>query len=206
MRTVLGDSTSRRAMVRLSCPRATRSSTSRSRSVSLGEGDPRDRPTGRQRRHGPCGDRRPEDDVTVGDRAHGPLDLVGARALEQVAPGPDAHARCDGVVVLAHRHDEDASVGIAPHDLAGRLDPGVRSEVEVHEDDVDLGQRQGQGLGRITRLPHDADAVERVEQARHAHPEDGVVVHDGHGEVSHDRPPRHAGGRPRRRSHRSPVS
>src|SRR6202035_5694646 len=85
LRTVFWLSPSLVAITGLARPWATRSSTSRSRSVSCGN-------TG--------GQLRPEDDLAVGGGLDGGADLLLVRALEQVAAGAGAQRGEDRVVVV----------------------------------------------------------------------------------------------------------
>ena len=68
-------------------------------------------------------------------------------ALDEVAARAGAQCLDDHVVVLEHRHDDDADVRRGRRELAGGVDAAEAGHREVHQDDVDLQRERGVDAG-----------------------------------------------------------
>src|SRR5579875_3190351 len=182
--TVLSEMNSSFAMSRLFIPRATRRSTSISRSVSLGAGTR-------------CGcsvssflaraansvSSLPAIDGLISDwppcTARTAADLIQRDVLEQVA----ARASLDGLeqvlFLVAHRQDDDLRARGGLLDRAARLDAAAPRHPDVHEHDI------GQGLaclrhrlGPVARLADDLDVGLAHQHDLQAAAEQRVIIDD----------------------------
>ena len=167
-------------MASLDLPAASISRTPRSRSVRSGNGRSSG-PGGRagEVRRDAAGQRGTEHHAAGRGGPHRVVDLLGPRALEQVAGGAGPDGRQDRVVVLVHGQHDDLDVRVPPGDEAGGLDPVEVGHLDVHDDDVRLGLGdQVQRLAAVARRADHLDAVQRAEQGDQPVAHDLVVVDD----------------------------
>src|SRR6185437_1125312 len=153
LRTVFWLSPSLVAITGLARPWATRSSTSRSRSVSCGN--------------------------TGAGALDGGADLLLVGALEQVTAGAGAQRGEDRVVVVEHGQHEHLDVRTVRHDATGGLDAVQPRHVQVHDDHVRLGlPGQLDGLGPAGGGPGELGVRAVGQQGGQAVAEQRVIVGD----------------------------
>ena len=121
----------------LGSPRATSSSTSRSRFGELGKQDG----VARCQRAGQVGqdpacDCRTEHCVAARYRLQGPHDVLGVGSLDHVAAGACPHGGKDRLVLIEHGQHENGNSGVIGDDPPRRFDPVDPWHVEVHDDDI----------------------------------------------------------------------
>jgi hypothetical protein len=103
--------------------------------------------------------------------------LLGS--LDDVAARSRAQGLHDGVVVLEHRHRDDADVGSGGGEAACGFDAGHAGHRYVHQRDVGLKLKHGaHARGSVAREAADFDVLDRGEEVLHPLAEDGVVVDD----------------------------
>jgi hypothetical protein len=133
------------------------------------------RPPGQE----PAGNARAEHSAAGRDGAKRRADLVGGRALEDIAASTRRQRGEDGVVVIDHGHHEHGGARGDLRCLPRRLDAGGPGQVDVHEHHVGRGLPDGlQGLfGGADRAGHLYPGQGR-EQPGEAVAEDGMVIDD----------------------------
>ena len=179
--TVFRETPRERAICWLLAPSARRSSTSRSRVVKSSGRDgiagPDSRSGVRARSRG--GNSRAEGSAACGDGTQRRGDLVGGRALEDVAARTRGQGGKDDIVVVHHGDHQHGGargdLGCAP----SRLDAGGAGQVDVHEHHIGGGLLDGRqgllgGAGRAGQL----HVRQGGEQAGEAVAEDGMIVDD----------------------------
>jgi hypothetical protein len=134
---------------------------------------------GREERHHVLGDTGTEHGLAPSHGEHGPMEVVRARLLEQVAVRAHAQGGEHRVGVLVHGQHEDAGVGVSGADARSGLETVHAGHAEVHQDDVgDVLAHGSERLLTVAGHGHDGDVVEVVEHGPHTREEHRVVVDD----------------------------
>ena len=165
-------------------PRATRRSTSTSRSVSLRLATGRVVVLDPTREHGELAQqvrdqRRCHQPLTAVRGPHRAGDLLDGHLFQQVAGRARAHRREEILFVVGAGEHHDLRVGLRVEDLLGRLDAGAAGHAHVHQHDV--GRERERLLGRgdaVDRLADDLDVGFGREGLLEPVPEERVIVRD----------------------------
>src|SRR5581483_9639298 len=86
----------------------------------------------------------------------GVADLLGGEGLRQVVDGAESHRLDGGLEGGEGGDDDDADSWLSAHDFGEEIEPGLVTEPEVEEDDVEAASIQG--LERSAWCPDAKDA------------------------------------------------
>ena len=110
--------------------------------------------------------------------------------FHEVARCTGHHAREQGLVLLGRGEHEAAHPRCQVSELAADLHAAAVGQPDVHERDVDVGDgHTHQRLPRVRGLPGDSKIRRGADQPDQASPDEVVVVHQEHTDLSHGVPP-----------------